>query len=100
MGLPTSRGADGVLDLPGHELVEAGLRDLAAGLETAPALLVAAFATRLRRLGIDVPDREIRDPELRLYLLLSAQRDDAHTHYNGLVRRVVSFAEAAECVRR
>lgn len=100
MTLPRLAGPGGELDLPGHELVEAGLRDLAQGRETAPALLVASFATRLRRLGIDVPPHAIVEPELRLYRLLAAEREDAHAHYNGLVRRVVSFAAAAECARR
>lgn len=42
-------------DLPGYELVSAGLDDLAAGRETESALLVAMAAPRLRAIGIDVP---------------------------------------------
>jgi hypothetical protein len=85
--------------LPGAELVEAGLEDLAAGRESVCALLVASFSTRLRELGIPVPSHSIPDPELRLYLRLADERPDAHHHYNGLVRRLVSFVQAAECVR-
>jgi hypothetical protein len=86
-------------DLPGAELVEAGLADLRAGRDSAPALLVASFSRRLRRLGLDVPDSRIADPEVRLYRLLERTRPNAHHHYNALRRRLVSFAEARECVR-
>ena len=86
-------------DLPGAELVEAGLADLRAGRDSAPALLVASFSRRLRRLGLDVPDSRIADPEVRLYRLLEQTEPNPHHHYNALRRRLVSFAEARECVR-
>ena len=86
-----------LLALPGGDLVDKGLRDLADGRETAEALLVAIGAPRLRRLGFDVPTREC--PEHALYELLSRDEpDDAHTRYNALIRRLVSFERAAECV--
>lgn len=82
-------------ELPGGDLVEAGLRDLAAGVESTEALLVASFAPRLRRLGVDVPPHAVSDPEHRLYGLLAAtSSDSAHGRYNALVRRMVSFARA------
>jgi hypothetical protein len=85
-------------ELPGGDLVEAGCRDLAEGKETAEALLVASFAARLRRQGIEVPDHVIDEPEHRLYRLLAAKDPDAaHGRYNALVRRMVSFARALEC---
>jgi hypothetical protein len=85
--------------LPGGDLVEAGLRDLQAGQETAPALLVAAFATRLRREGLSVPAAP-SDPEHRLYRLLArSDPDSAHGRYNALVRRMVSFIRALPCAR-
>lgn len=86
-------------ELPGGELVAAGLDDLRQGRETVPALLVAIGAPRLRRLGYDVPAGS-GNPEHRLYFLL-AQHDAAAAHgrYTGLVRRLVSFERAAECVR-
>ena len=86
-------------DLPGGDLVEAGLRDLARGIESAEALLVASFAPRLRRLGIEVPGPEVDDPEHRLYRLLAQSNpDSAHRRYNALVRRMVSFARSLACV--
>lgn len=85
-------------DLPGGDLVEAGLRDLAAGVESIPALLVSIGAPRLRRLGFAVPSA-LPSPELRLYEQLSrADPDAAHSRYNALVRRLVSFERAAACV--
>lgn len=83
------------LDLPGGDLFEAGVRDLAAGVESPEALLVASFAPRLGRLGVDLPPHAIPDPEHRLYgLLAAANPDSAHGRYNALVRRMVSFARA------
>ena len=83
--------------LPGGDLVEKGLLDLAAGTETAEALLVAIGGPRLRRLGFDVPILDT--PEHALYALLSRDNpDDAHTRYNALIRRLVSFERAAACV--
>lgn len=85
---------------PGGDLVEAGLRDLASGTRSTAALLVASFAERLRHLGVPVPRHEVREPEHDLYLLLSEEDSrSAHARYNALVQRLVSFAQARECVR-
>lgn len=88
-----------LLHLPGADLVEQGLADLRAGRESSEALLVAIGEPRLRRIGLDLPPIAIDEPEHRLYLLLAA--DDpatAHSRYNALIRRLVSFERAAECV--
>jgi hypothetical protein len=85
--------------LPGGDLIQQGLRDLEGGVETVEALLVAIGAPRLRRLGVRIP--AIGDPEHRLYAVLArAGSDDAHSRYNALVRRLVSFERAAECASR
>ena len=52
-------------ELPGAELVEAGLADLARGVESVESLLVSIGAPRLKRLGLEVPD-PFPDPEHRL----------------------------------
>ena len=84
--------------LPGADLIEAGLSDLAAGRESIPALLVLIGGPRLRRCGIEVPESPIRTPEHRLYEKLAASEPDAaHSRYNALVRRLVSFERALEC---
>lgn len=88
-------------DLPGGELVTAGLADLASGRETVEALLVAIGSPRLRRAGIEVPPHGIEAPEHRLYARLEADDEaSAHSRYNAFIRRLVSFERALECVGR
>jgi hypothetical protein len=84
------------IDLPGHELVSAGLLDLAAGRESEASLLVTMAAPRLRALGFDVPAAGAEWPSHRLYELLTRRDGGAHSRYNALVGRMVSFARAAE----
>jgi hypothetical protein len=85
--------------LPGGDLVEKGLRDLARGEETEEALLVSIGAPRLQAAGVEVPGTTYPDPERRLYELLAAEDENsAHSRYNALIRRLVSFEDAAECV--
>jgi len=86
--------------LPGADLIERGLRDLALRRESAAALLVSIGAPRLARLGLSVPT-PYSHPEQRLYLLLHAEDPDtAHSRYNALVRRLVSFERAADAPAR
>jgi hypothetical protein len=85
--------------LPGGDLVEEGIADLALGVESIPALLVSIGAPRLRRIGLPVPATLIGSPEHRLYeKLAESDPDSAHSRYNALLRRLVSFEDAAECV--
>jgi hypothetical protein len=87
--------------LPGEDLIRQGLTDLAAGRETAAALLIAIGADRLRAAGVRVPSVAIADPEHRLYAMLAARSPrNAHAEYNALVRRLVSFERALEHRRR
>ena len=84
--------------LPGAELIEEGLADLRAGRQTAASLLVSIGAKRLAAAGHDVAE-PFADPELRLYALLARDDPDAaHGRYNALVRRLVSYERAADCV--
>jgi hypothetical protein len=83
-------------DFPGHDLVSAGLADLAAGRESESAMLVAMAAPRLRAVGYEVPPSGVDRPSHRLYELLSESGQDTHSRYNALVGRMVSFARAAE----
>lgn len=86
-------------DLPGRDLIDQGLTDLAAGAETAASLLVSIGAPRLRQLGMVVPDT-FPSSEHRLYALLSrSDPDSAHARYNALLRRLVSFERALACDR-
>jgi hypothetical protein len=91
---------DAIEALPGGEMIRAGLNDLANGVESIESLLVLVGAPRLRGLGFDVPDTD-DFPEDRLYALLAADDEDsAHSRYNALIRLLVSFERAAECVPR
>ena len=84
--------------LPGHELVDKGLLDLARGERTMESLLVSIASTRLRRLGF-VLANPFPDADRALYDRLAQEDvDSAHSRYNALVRQLVSFERAAECV--
>lgn len=74
--------------LPGQDLVERGLGDLARGCESEASLLVAMAAARLRALGYDVPDGGEPRPGHRLYEPLAEKTDDAHSRYNALIGRM------------
>ena len=83
--------------LPGADLVRRGAADLDAGHESTEALLVSIGAPRLQSLGIEL-STPIASPEHRLYALLVSQKGDAaHSAYNALIRRLVSFERAAAC---
>jgi hypothetical protein len=87
--------------LPGNDLIEAGVEDLLHQRQTIPALLVAIGAPKLRSLGLEVPDNLPSNPEHRLYdLLCDSEPDSAHSKYNALIRRLVSFERAMACVRK
>lgn len=93
-------------DLPGSELVAQGLADLNAGRTTPEGLLLAAATTRLRRLGVMVPESaiEVEEPEIALYHALGErfadQNRDPYTCYNSWRDRLASFVSALEHRRR
>ena len=85
--------------LPGADLVVMGLADLERGVESIEALLVAIGEPRLRWNGISVPATasHLTEPERRLYRKLAAiHGNGAHSQYNALIRRLVSFEHALE----
>ncbi len=87
------------MNLPGGNIVQHGLADLASSQPTIPALLVSIGSPRLEQIGIHVPS-PISSPEFKLYKTLSAMNpDSAHSQYNGWIRKLVSFERAAECVK-
>lgn len=88
------------LGLPGAEIVDAGLADLAEEKATAESLLVSLAAPRLRREGVPL-STVLESPEDRLYDILSKQDGDlAHARYTAHLRQVASFANACHFVRR
>lgn len=87
------------LGLPGGDLIDRGLNDLAAGVTSTESLLVSLAAPRLRREGVPVGPVE-DDPEQRLYdLLQESEGELAHARYNALRQQVVSFANACALAR-
>lgn len=90
-------------DLPGGDLIEAGLADLARGDAATPAaLVVTAAGTRLRAAGVPVPaGLDGRGATAALYHALQPEHgDDAHGRQLALLRRLESFARAAEHAAR
>lgn len=86
-------------ELPGVEIIREGLRALARQESSVDAFLVSIAAPRLRQLGIRVPEG-LPHPEEALFDHLEEKHGDgAHSRYNALIRRVVSFARAAAIVR-
>jgi hypothetical protein len=90
--------------LPANDLIAQGISDLLDRRETIAALLVSVGAPKLRRLGLnipDLPDSFGSSPEHRLYDLLAKENpDSAHSKYNALIRKLVSFERAIPCVRK
>jgi hypothetical protein len=81
--------------LPGADLIDRGLGDLAAGRRSEFSLLLAIGAPRLGERGIAV-EASWPCPEHELYELLgSVHGDGAHAAYNSLIGRLVSFEWAA-----
>ncbi len=90
-------------NLPGADLVAAGIAALRRRDFTVDALLVAVGAPRLRLAGLDIPDAagETEAPELALYAALRSRGGaDAYSQYNALIRRLVSFERALEAAQR
>ena len=76
-------------------MIERGVKDLAAGRESREALLVSIGAPRLQSVGVEL-SAPIASPEHKLYALLANEKGDgAHSAYNALIRRLVSFERAA-----
>lgn len=86
--------------LPANDLVTTGILDLQNGHETIAALLVAVGAPKLRKLGMNLPTTLPSNPEERLYDLLALSGSDtAHSKYNALIRKLVSFERTLQSAR-
>lgn len=90
----------GFQNIPGAELVQQGMKDLQDGKVTAESLLLQIASPRLEALGISLPHQhkpQAQPYEHQLYALLEARLGrGAHSQYNALIRRIVSFAHALE----
>lgn len=87
------------LGLPGGDLVDSGLDDLAAGRVTPESLAVSIAAPRLRREGVPIGET-LDEPERGLYRSLAESAGElAHARYSACLRRLVSFADACRSAR-
>jgi hypothetical protein len=84
--------------LPGAELVLRGLDDLAHARESPEAALIEVAPTRLRSLGVPVPQAATApgDAELRLYARLGARHPDRDPYvlYCAWLDQLESFLSA------
>ncbi|MGI8462362.1 MAG: hypothetical protein ACR2OC_12145 [Solirubrobacterales bacterium] len=87
--------------LPGAEIILEGLADLDSGRETECSDAVLMASARLRAAGLDITSPPMETVAAhRLYdRLAEADPRNAHSRYNAIVRRVVSFARAVENAR-
>jgi hypothetical protein len=94
--VPSETRFEGV---PGWDLVNAGITDLAAGRLTIESELVRSASDRLRGLGLIVPP--VDDQTNQLYALIEAEVGPARAHgrYNALRRRLTSFLRTAPGAR-
>jgi len=89
--------------LPGGELIQQGLDDLAQRRVSVAAYLVKIASPRLRRCGmaVDLTDAEALAADHELYALLGNEHGrEAHSRYNALLRELVSFERALEARHR
>lgn len=92
-----ARNLSFIQGLPGEELIVKGLADLADNSHTIESCLVRIASDRLSRAGIlsiTIPSAE--NAELDLYALLTPFGDDAHSKYNAMIRRLISFEQALD----
>lgn len=88
--------------LPGAEFVLEGIEDLRQNKETENSLLVKIGATRLRSAGLAIPSggTDCELPEHLLYRWLAKEyQNEAHSRYNAMIRRLVSFERALEAIK-
>jgi hypothetical protein len=97
-----STGGGRFVRVPGWELVSVGLDDLASGRQTVAALLLASASQRLAAVGIELPGELQPDATMRLYELVVAEvgEDAAHSRYNALRRRLLSFLYTARRLQK
>ncbi len=98
----TRFGADNfhTAGLPGGEIIDAGLIDLARGEESIASLLVSLAAPRLRRERVPLPREVFADADVRLYRLLERSNVElAHARYLAYLRQAASFADACVSAR-
>jgi len=84
--------------IPGADLVNKGLIDLACNRQSVEALLVLIARPWFESRNIPIPKVHLADDaEMCLYALLEEQdAKSAYSRYNALLRRLVSFEHIAD----
>lgn len=83
--------------LPGYELIQQGLEDLRLNKESYHYALLYSAETRLSKLGIELKGNRPTNPSMLMFSLLKTEfGDGAHSKYNALNRRLLSFCKARE----
>lgn len=95
-------GAFHEYELPGEDLILKGLEDLKEGKKTVESLLICIARSRLKACELQFTPLSLDDDaEIHLYKLLSeTDSNTAHARMNAYVRRLVSFENALEQIRR
>ncbi len=89
-------------NLPGADIAEAGLADLAAHRETVASLLLEIGSPRLTKAGLAIPlpiksGTGPPDAELRLYALLGREHGSAaYSQYGAWMRRLGKLCRSLE----
>ena len=88
-------------DLPGAELVESGLADLLDHKLSPAALALCTLRDRLNTVGVGVSDVPLSDDaEILMYQELGRIGEpNPHSAMNAILRRLDSYASAAEARR-
>ena len=88
--------------LPGAELVKQGLADLKTGRVSEFSLLLLTAGPSLRNLGLNIPELPSERPYHHLLYERLEDRlgEGAYSHYNSLIRRIVSYTHALEREQR
>ena len=84
-------------NFPGADLIAAGIGAVKRNEITTEGLLIAVATTRLRDIGLAIPEAAdaIKEPNLALYAAV-CEAGGGHSDYNALIQRIVSFANVAD----
>ncbi len=88
---------------PGGDLVAKGLSDVQTGCRSQEALLVLIARPRLTALGFELNPGEysaMSSEHLLYEVLEETHGPGAHSAYNALIRKIVSFARAYSAAQR
>ena len=84
-------------NLPGYELIEKGLLDISLNRESYFTALLYSAESKLAKLGINLGGLRPPDAVSQMYGFLQSEfGDGAHSKFNALNRRLISFCKSLE----